>query len=43
VRTIETNITGSETVLKTANCYGCKVLIASSSEVYGKGVKEGLH
>jgi UDP-glucose 4-epimerase len=39
VRTIETNIMGSETVLKTANRYGCKVLIASSSEVYGKGVK----
>jgi UDP-glucose 4-epimerase len=39
VRTIETNIMGSEIVLKTANRYGCKVLIASSSEVYGKGVK----
>ena len=39
VRTIETNIMGSEMVLKTANRYGCKVLIASSSEVYGKGVK----
>lgn len=39
VRTIETNILGSEIVLKTANRYGCKVLIASSSEVYGKGVK----
>ncbi len=39
VRTIETNIMGSETILKTANRYGCKVLIASSSEVYGKGVK----
>jgi UDP-glucose 4-epimerase len=39
VRTIETNIMGSEMVLKTANRYGCKVLLASSSEVYGKGVK----
>ena len=39
VRTIETNIMGSEIVLKTANRYGCKVLIASSSEIYGKGVK----
>jgi len=39
VRTIETNILGSELVLKTAFRYGCKVLIASSSEVYGKGVK----
>ena len=43
VRTIETNILDSETVLKTANRYGCKVLIASSSEIYGKGVKEALH
>ncbi len=39
VHTIETNIMGSEVVLKTANRYGCKVLIASTSEVYGKGVK----
>ena len=39
VRTIETNIFGTESVLTTANRYGCKVLIASTSEVYGKGVK----
>lgn len=39
VHTIITNIIGSESVLKTANRYGCKVLIASTSEVYGKGVK----
>ncbi len=39
VRTIATNIMGSEVVLTTANRYGCKVLIASTSEVYGKGVK----
>jgi UDP-glucose 4-epimerase len=39
VRTIATNIMGSEAVLTTANRYGCKVLIASTSEVYGKGVK----
>jgi UDP-glucose 4-epimerase len=39
VRTISTNIMGSEVVLTTANRYGCKVLIASSSEVYGKGVE----
>ncbi len=39
VRTILTNIMGSEAVLTTANRYGCKVLIASTSEVYGKGVK----
>ncbi len=39
VHTIHTNIMGSEAVLTTANRYGCKVLIASTSEVYGKGVK----
>ena len=39
VHTIRTNIIGSEAVLTTANRYGCKVLIASTSEVYGKGVK----
>jgi UDP-glucose 4-epimerase len=37
VRTINTNVMGTEAVLATANRYGCKVLIASSSEVYGKG------
>lgn len=36
VHTIETNIHGTEVVLRTANKYGAKVLIASSSEVYGK-------
>ena len=36
VRTIETNIGGTETVLDIANKFGKKVLIASSSEVYGK-------
>jgi UDP-glucose 4-epimerase len=39
VHTIETNIMGSEMVLKTALRYGCRVLLASTSEVYGKGVK----
>jgi UDP-glucose 4-epimerase len=36
VRTIETNIHGCEVVLEAANKYGRRVLIASSSEVYGK-------
>ena len=36
VHTIETNIGGTETVLDIANKFGKKVLIASSSEVYGK-------
>lgn len=39
VRTIETNIMGTESVLKVALRYGCRVLIASTSEVYGKGSK----
>jgi UDP-glucose 4-epimerase len=39
VHTINTNIMGTEAVLTTANRYGCKVLIASSSEVYGKSYK----
>jgi UDP-glucose 4-epimerase len=37
VRTIETNIIGMEAVLKAALRYKAKVLVASSSEVYGKG------
>lgn len=39
VHTIRTNIMGTEAVLTTANRYGCQVLIASTSEVYGKGTK----
>lgn len=39
VRTIRTNVNGTEAVLTAANRYGCKVLLASSSEVYGKGVQ----
>ena len=39
VRTIETNIHGTEVVLSTANQFGKKVLITSSSEVYGKNEK----
>lgn len=39
VHTIHTNVAGTEVVLKTALRYGCKVLIASTSEVYGKGAK----
>jgi UDP-glucose 4-epimerase len=36
VRTIETNISGTEIVLDIANKFGKRILIASSSEVYGK-------
>jgi UDP-glucose 4-epimerase len=39
VNTIATNIVGTEAVLTTANRYGCKVMLASTSEVYGKGFK----
>jgi UDP-glucose 4-epimerase len=38
VHTIQTNVMGTEAVLKAANRYGVKVMIASTSEVYGKGV-----
>lgn len=43
VRTIRTNVMGTEAVLTTANRYGCKVLIASSSEVYGKSNRVPFH
>jgi len=36
VHTIETNIGGTEAVLDMANKFGRRILIASSSEVYGK-------
>ncbi len=36
VRTIETNIGGTEAVLEAAGKFGRKIFIASSSEVYGK-------
>lgn len=39
VHTIETNIMGTEVVLRAALRYGCRTLIASTSEVYGKPTK----
>ncbi|OGV96277.1 nucleoside-diphosphate sugar epimerase [Microgenomates group bacterium RBG_16_45_19] len=39
VETIETNILGTEMVLKVSNQYKKKVIIASTSEVYGKTSK----
>jgi UDP-glucose 4-epimerase len=39
VHTIETNIMGTEQVLKAALRYRCRTIIASTSEVYGKGSK----
>src|SRR5437868_4870363 len=39
VHTIATNVAGTEAVLRAALRYGCRVLIASTSEVYGKGAR----
>ena len=39
VFTIETNIKGTENVLDVALRYRCRAVIASTSEVYGKGAK----
>jgi UDP-glucose 4-epimerase len=39
VHTIETNVKGTEVVLAAAAKRGTKVLLASTSEVYGKGAK----
>lgn len=39
-KTIETNVSGTETVLKMCSRYHKKVLITSTSEVYGSGVSE---
>lgn len=37
--TIETNVLGTDAVLKTARRYRCRTLIASTSEVYGKSAE----
>ena len=39
VETIETNVMGTELVLQAALRYNARVLIASTSEVYGKGAR----
>jgi UDP-glucose 4-epimerase len=39
IDTLEINVGGTEVVLKTARRYRKRVLIASTSEVYGKGVR----
>jgi UDP-glucose 4-epimerase len=38
-QTIETNVLGTHAVLSAARRYRCRTLIASTSEVYGKGVR----
>lgn len=39
INTIEVNIGGTEIILQTARRYRKKVMVASTSEVYGKGVR----
>jgi UDP-glucose 4-epimerase len=43
IETIEINVGGTEVVLQTARRYRRKVVIASTSEVYGKGVRFPFH
>jgi UDP-glucose 4-epimerase len=43
IDTIEVNVGGTEIILKTARRYRKRVLIASTSEVYGKGVRVPFH
>lgn len=42
VETIETNVFGTEHVLKLANTYKKKVLLTSTSEIYGKKSEDGV-
>jgi len=42
IETIETNVRGTEIVLKSANKYKCKILLASTSEIYGNHVEHTL-
>lgn len=42
VETLETNVKGTETVLRLANRFKKKVLIASTSEIYGKHLDHSL-
>jgi UDP-glucose 4-epimerase len=42
VHTIETNVVGTDVVLQTAGRYRKKVLLTSTSEVYGKGVNDSF-
>jgi len=39
IRVIETNIKGAETIFRVAARYRTKVMLASTSEIYGKGAK----
>ena len=43
LRSLATNIRGSEIVLEKASKYGVKLLVTSSSEIYGKNRSDRLH
>jgi UDP-glucose 4-epimerase len=43
VRTIQTNVHGSESVFRAASRYQCRLLLASTSEVYGRADKQRFH
>jgi UDP-glucose 4-epimerase len=42
LESIQTNVRGSETVMEKAHKYGTKVLVASTSEIYGKNTSDKL-
>jgi UDP-glucose 4-epimerase len=42
LESLRTNLTGTEVVLEAARTHGVPVLVASTSEVYGKNTKAGL-
>ncbi|CAM5357320.1 UDP-glucose 4-epimerase [Streptomyces badius] len=39
---LRTNLHGTETVLETARAHGVPILVASTSEIYGKNTADGL-
>lgn len=43
LESIRTNILGSEIVIEKAHKYGCRLLVTSSSEIYGKNTSDRLH
>src|SRR5687768_7435485 len=43
LESLATNIRGSETVFEKAHKYGSKVLVTSTSEIYGKNTSDRLH
>ena len=43
LKTLTTNIRGSEIIIEAAHRYRCKIMIASTSEVYGKNAQGPLH